>query len=480
MKRFSRTFFVLSLIFLVSFGTNVLADGVKVTKRVMTEDEFYRFKNHYGVAEPGKNYNVIINGHGTGLKPPTAEQWEKIRDVPIVAEIVGIDAESLPAFVDNSATPWFPPIGNQDGEGSCTAWATTYYTKTFQEAREHGWDLKGCIWDGGYYGYPSLGYQHLIFSPDFVYHLINGGRDRGSWFWDAIDMMSVIGAATWANMPYDPRDSSTWPSEAAWREAPPYRNEAYYFIDITDDEGIEELKTFIAGENLAIIGVDANEYSELDENDLWTSDTYTVTSVNHANTIVGYDEDFGPYWEDDVQKYGAFRVANSWGVGSWENAPEPDGFYWISPECLKNYIFKAHCYENISDYEPEMIAVFAIDHSRRGDCEIEVGIESENTKRFDEHVDMGIGNLPFPDNIMVMDVTELMPSQQRGSIRGELSVFDGGSKFTGMVEHFSFEIYDDYLSGIPTGIYISSDTPQATENNVAVIAYVRFPGRLFW
>ena len=204
MRDFSKTLFVLAFVLLLSFGAIVWADGVKVTKRVMTEDEFLRFKNHYGVAEPGKDYNVIINGHGTGLKPPTEEQWEKIRDVPIVAEIVGIDAESLPAFVDNSATQWFPPIGNQDGEGSCTAWATTYYTKTFQEAREHGWNLTGCTWDGGYYGYPSSGFQHLIFSPDFVYHLVNGGRDRGSWFWDAIDMMSVIGAATWVNMPTIP------------------------------------------------------------------------------------------------------------------------------------------------------------------------------------------------------------------------------------------------------------------------------------
>ena len=239
------------------------------------------------------------------------------------------------------------------------------------------------------------------------------------------------------------------------------------------------MKAFIAGENLAIIGVDANEYSALDENDLWTSDTYRVTSVNHANTIVGYDEDFGPYLEDDVQKYGAFKVANSWGVGSWENAPEPDGFYWISPQCLKTFIFKAHCYENILDYEPEMIAVFAIDHTRRGDCEIEVGIGAENTKRFDEYVDMGAGVLPFPDNKIVMDVTELMPSQQRGSIRGVLSVFDTYSKFAGTVEHFSLEIYDDYLSAIPTGVYISSDTPLTTANGVTVFAYVRFPGGLF-
>ena len=43
-----------------------------------------------------------------------------------------------------------------------------------------------------------------------------GGKDRGSWFWDSIDLMAGIGAASWTNMPYDPDDSESWPSETAW------------------------------------------------------------------------------------------------------------------------------------------------------------------------------------------------------------------------------------------------------------------------
>ena len=31
--------------------------------------------------------------------------------------------------------------------------------------------------------------------------------------------------------------------------------------------------------------------------------------------------------------YGAFKVANSWGVGGWEHVS--DGFYYISYECMK-------------------------------------------------------------------------------------------------------------------------------------------------
>ena len=46
----------------------------EVTHRVMTVDEFNRFKSFVGVYEREKNYNIIIDGHGTGLKPPDENQ----------------------------------------------------------------------------------------------------------------------------------------------------------------------------------------------------------------------------------------------------------------------------------------------------------------------------------------------------------------------------------------------------------------------
>jgi hypothetical protein len=200
-SRFSKAAGVFSIILLMAFGASLLAQGTKIVRRAMTEEEFNRFKSEVGVAVPGRDYNVIIDGHGTGLRPPTEEQWAKVRFLPVVAESVEPVSGALPGYVDNSATRWFPPIGNQDGEGSCTTWATTYYIKTYQEAKEHDWDLTGCLWEGGYYGYPTEAYQDLVFSPDFVYHLVNGGRDRGSWFWDAIDLMEGIGPISSSTSP---------------------------------------------------------------------------------------------------------------------------------------------------------------------------------------------------------------------------------------------------------------------------------------
>ena len=76
---------------------------------------------------------------------------------------------------------------------------------------------------------------------------------RGSWFWDSIDLMAGIGAASWTNMPYDPDDSESWLSETAFLEAPLYKSSEYFYIDIATDEGIINLKNFISSENLAAI-----------------------------------------------------------------------------------------------------------------------------------------------------------------------------------------------------------------------------------
>ncbi len=130
---------------------SILSAGITATTRTMTDQEFNKFKTCMGVYQPGKNYNIVINGNGTGLRPPTEEQWQKMRTMPIMVNIMNFSNTTIPTKYDNSTTKYFPPIGDQDGTNSCVAWATGYYTKTFQEALEHGWDLsrymgRGILW----------------------------------------------------------------------------------------------------------------------------------------------------------------------------------------------------------------------------------------------------------------------------------------------------------------------------------------------
>jgi hypothetical protein len=452
------------------------SSGAKVIEHKITESELNDLKREMGVFQNNVTYNKIFNGHGTGLRPPSESEWIRIAEEALMVDEILSASASIGAssYVDHTTSLWFPPIGDQDIEGSCTTWALVYYMKTFQEAQEHGWDLSGAIWEGGY---PSLAYQDRIFTPDFAYHQINNGKiDGGSSIADATELVCSIGACTWAKMPYDPNDSVTWPSEEAWREAPLYRGnstEAEY-INLGSTNGIENLKNWIASDNLAVILVDADSYENLTSDDLWTLDNYVETELNHANTIVGYDDNL-TYTEQEVTCQGAFKIANSWGVGGWENVD--DGCYWISYEAMKQIVSYAFFYHDRIAYEPKVVASFKIDHAKRNDCGITLGIGDKSASILTKELeiwDSRGGALPFCSNNIIVDITEFEDSVP--TVIGQqffLEVFELGDFYTtGTILDFSIEYYEDYSSHVPNIIALSDDPPVDTVTNDYVYAEV--------
>jgi len=414
-------------------------DQARIVEHTLETVELKKLKREIGVWEEGRNYGQIINGHGTGLRPPTEDEWaEAVNKIYMVERVLLSETIQFQSSIDHTAKPWFPPIGDQDGEGSCVGWAVGYYMKTFQEAKEHGWDLSGAEWEGGY---PTPAYQDRIFSPDFIYHLINGGVDQGSTFSDAINLVSSIGASSWEKMPYDPADSTSWPSENAWREAPLYRGNSsgYEYLELNTDDDLISLKNFLASDHLAMISVDAYQYSNLTSEDFWTLDNYVNTSTNHANTIVGYNDDI-KYLEQGEWRYGAFKIANSWGKGEWEYIP--DGCYWISYEAMKQRVKYCTFYRDSIGYTPELVSSFRIDHSKRGECDILIGMGNHSnpatTKSFSDLIDGG--GHPFCSNNIVFDITEfkdVVPKVINQSFF--LEVYDGGMPpaHSGMYEWYS-------------------------------------------
>ena len=439
------------------------SNKLKVKRHKIKSDELEKLKKQIGVAEKTTDYNEIINGYGTGLRPPNEKEWMEIGNSAYIID-KAISA-SLPSIIDHSTTHWFPPIGNQDGEGSCVAWAVGYYVKTFQEAKENDWDLSGAEWEGGYYGAPTQSYQNRIISPDFIYHLINDGVDEGSYYSQAINLVSSIGTSSWEKMPYDPNDHTTWPSDEAWTEAMLYRaaDSGYQFMYVDTDSGLSNLKNWLASENLAIISIDAAQYVYLTGSDFWTLDTYVNPSTNHANTIVGFDDNI-MYNEDGQLRQGAFKVANSWGIGGWENVD--DGFYWISYEAMKERIEYCMIYDDRIGYEPELSAVFRIDHEKRGEVQIAVGMGTPSspiiTKSFSQYISGG--DLPFCLNDIIFDITEF--KDYTSTINGKpffLQVYDGSSTTVGTILKFSID-YSDSL-----------DVPVQTVNNDVVYLTLTIP-----
>ena len=279
-------------------------DDIALSERLPTSEEIASYKNRYGVFSRGTNYNDLYYGqYGTGNAPPSSDEWDAMKI------LVGIDTYTymgpLPDAIDHSLTQYFPPVGNQGSEGSCSAFSVGYYIHTFTEAKEHDWDLSGTTWTASPWpGYPSTNLDRII-SPDFVYHQINYGGDYGSNISQAASLLTRIGGATWSTMPYDDTESTSWPSEAAWREAARYRGREVpnlywdyvpvgYFI-IEDDSDIHLLKSILAAGYCVSTAVDADIYSiYLDSNDVLSAGTMWATT-NHAQTIVGYKE--GSTWD---------------------------------------------------------------------------------------------------------------------------------------------------------------------------------------
>jgi len=284
--------------------------GVKFYEEKPAFSEVEELMQQYGVHEKGDSYDVTSSyGYGTGYIPPTRKQWESMQRLEAID--TGYYMGTGPNAVDLSETKYFPPIGHQGAEGSCSAFSLAYYIHTYLEAREHGWDLSTTSWDysaitSNSDGQPDSNLDK-IFSPDFVYHQINEGGDNGSNLSIAAGLLVDIGSASWSQMPYSDSDHTTWPSEAAFKEAARYRGQSpgdthdyeFYagnFFTIKTDEDIRLLKSVLdAGYPVAISIYTDELYDLLDSHDVVSGYSEGPMGTNHAQTVVGYKE--GSAWD---------------------------------------------------------------------------------------------------------------------------------------------------------------------------------------
>ncbi len=300
--------------------------------------------------------------------------------------------DALPSSVDHSAD--MPSVGNQASQGSCTAWATAYYHKGYQEWAEHNW---------------SMADSNHLFSPSFVYNQINGGADNGSSFGDAFQVLCDMGSSSILLKPYNDGDCTSWPSEAAYDSAIPYRCEEWFWFDLYDDLGVEGVKQCLADGNNVVIGllVYAN-YDNISsyDNTFCVSDLSGDIRGGHANCIVGYDDSLVTH-----DGLGAFRVVNSWGT-NWGDK----GYYWMSYQAATDYrtSYQAAFYSSDKiGYQPKLKMRVKIKHQNRGSIKFRAGGGPATSPYWQKlfyynpyGFYFGGGNNPFPDNNIVLDITE--------------------------------------------------------------------------
>jgi C1A family cysteine protease len=234
---------------------------------------------------------VVFDGetYYMGLIPESDEEYESYPKMTMTSRA------TLPASIDLSAK--LPNVGNQGQQGSCTAWATGYAYKTYQEGIDRGWNVKN-----------DTTHQ---FSPAYIYNQINGGQDNGSQINTALQLIVDQGCATLSSMPYNQNDYRTQPNSAQRQNAAQYKAKKWWALTAGD---VMAIKTNLANGDLVVVGIPVYpDFNVSSSNPIYDNTNGTLQGY-HAIAFCGYD--------DSKQ---AFKLINSWGT-NWGFS----GYGWMS------------------------------------------------------------------------------------------------------------------------------------------------------
>lgn len=213
-----------------------------------------------------------------------------------VSEIL-VDAD-MPSEYDISE--FLPEVRSQGKQGSCVAWATGYYLKSFQENYE---DVENGI----------LANNNEM-SPAYIYNQIKvSDCSGGSVVQDALDTISSQGIVNWSIMPYNENECSTQPDELAKTLAEPNKIDDYLYLD--QDLVLEQTKAHLLKDQPVVIAItiDRSYFGARDQDGVYVYRKFNSGDGGHAMLVVGYNDEMN-----------AFKVVNSWGK-EWGN----QGFVWI-------------------------------------------------------------------------------------------------------------------------------------------------------
>ncbi len=317
-------------------------NGKKYLAEYITREKVEEMKKQSELKVSNKNYNQIIDGHGTGYTPPTTEELEKlIGKVSLIDIIPESGFQNYRASADISAEIYFPVVGDQASQGSCTSWANVYYAYGYMEAKDYGWPA-------------SSGNPDYLLSPAWSYNKLVD-TDAGSMPLETAELIKELGVATLSTMPYDDSDIISWGDEPAWREAPYHRPLDYTLIDYIGPSTIDTIKSLLDSGIPVTFGIDALQFytGGFNDNYIISSAEYDDSgSLNHAQCIVGYDDAV-----TDDEDMGAFRIVNSWG-DFWGDS----GYYWLTYDAFSEFADASSqfilFYTDIIDYNPSLIATW--------------------------------------------------------------------------------------------------------------------------
>jgi C1A family cysteine protease len=431
----------------IAKSSGITSDST-ITSHPATREEIDALKQQLGVYDATKNYNVIIDGHGTGLAPPTETSYETmIGSLQIVDTIK--QSSLLPTSADLSADPCFPSVGNQKSQGSCAAWAATYYTVGYVIAKNYNWTQA------------HTGDSNALLSPAWTYNKCNGGDDYGSSMIGNMAVARTVGVSRLSLMPYNDHDAVSWGTENAWRDAPSYRMKTVYNVP----HNITAIKTILTNGYPISYALDAYSFRNFGSDDVLGSDAMQ-SSLNHGNTIVGYDDLKA---DNETGEVGAFKMVNSWG-GTW--GPDHNGYYWMTYQAfLGSWNRDTLNYANgfYIPTTPTLLGVWTLNPQVDRSASVTVGI-GDHTSPLQTRRPQWDGSSrvmhQYPE-FMCLDITDFMSSWNGDVSNFYLNI--GNAAHNGNITSFTVEYYkNSYTAGQPSSISPQSpDTPKITPGYVS-------------
>lgn len=227
----------------------------------------------------------------------------------------------LPPMVD--FTKQMPPVGKQNPQNSCVAWALGYACRSYYLNPDTNKFVTG---------YETIDYTGII-SPSFIYNLINDGKNKGTNLYRALKLLRDTGACSYQSMPYQPYNWKKQPDKEQLKEAQTFRIETFRRVDMSN--AVLNLKAQLAsGMPVVVATVFDRSYYDFGHNNtkpfyVWEKLTDYDEEMGHAVLLVGYN---------DYLK--AFKFMNSWGV-KWGNNGYGYITYNLAPYVIREaYVIK--------------------------------------------------------------------------------------------------------------------------------------------
>ena len=334
------------LFFVDGFSLVGSDSGTALSKDISTcYRQVIKEANQYvsGINEPAKMYQESSYTKATthfqedGCLPSPTKNWPQVNAFKLASDLKSknVDANNLPPVVDLS--DGLPPVKSQGNQGSCVGWAVGYYYKTFQEGKEHNWDLTK---------------QAHQFSPSFIYNQLNEGIDFGTNIADASELLANKGCATLAAFPYDEKDYLTQPNSEQLDLAQSFKIQSFknFFQGAGNctDETIDIMKQWLANGDAIVFSLKSFNSFKFAPNDpeyvAPPPDPSEQPCPSHAILAVGYNDNVYYIDNNGTKHYGAFKFVNSKGTDYGYG-----GFVYVSYDYIKTAANEAWCMSDAPD-----------------------------------------------------------------------------------------------------------------------------------